>query len=156
MAKSSPSEPPRVRNKKARHGFELLEKLECGLALVGTEVKSLREGRGTLDEAYARIRDGEVWLFGLHIAPYSHGSVHSHDPLRPRKLLLHRRQIAHLRPKITQKGLTLIPLQVYFSKRGLAKVELALARGKAQHDKRQDLRKREHKREMARALRRGR
>ncbi len=156
MAKSSPSEPPRVRNKKARHRFELLETLECGLALVGTEVKSLREGRGSLDEAYARIKDGEVWLFGLHIAPYSHGNVHNHDPLRPRKLLLHRRQIAHLVPKVTQKGLTLIPLQVYFSKRGLAKVELALARGKAQHDKRQDLRKREHKREMARALRRGR
>lgn len=156
MAKSSPSEPPRVRNKKARHRFELLETLECGLALVGTEVKSLREGRGSLDEAYARIKDGEAWLFGLHIAPYSHGNVQNHDPRRPRKLLLHRRQIAHLEPKITQKGLTLIPLQVYFSKRGLAKVELALARGKAQHDKRQDLRKREHKREMARALRRGR
>ncbi len=156
MAKSTPPQPPRVRNKRARHRFEVLETLECGLALVGTEVKALREGRGSLDEAFARLKDGEVWLHGLHIAAYSHGNVQNHEPARPRKLLLHRRQIAQLGPKVTQKGLTLIPLEIYFSQRGVAKVELALARGKAHHDKRESLKKREHKREMDRAIRRGR
>ncbi len=154
MAKSTPPEPHRVRNKKAQYRFEVLERLECGLVLVGTEVKSLREGQASLDEAFARIKDGQVWLYGLHIAPYSHGNVHNHEPLRPRKLLLHRREINRLGPKLAQKGLTLVPLQVYFSTRGLAKVELAVARGKATHDKREDLKKREHKREIDRALRR--
>ena len=153
MAKSSPQQ-PRIRNTKARRSFEILEKLECGLVLVGTEIKSLRMGRASLEEAYARLGDGEIWLHGCHIPPYSHGNVQNHEPLRPRKLLLHKHQIAKLRPKVTQRGLTLVPLQIYFSDRGLAKVELALVRGKAQHDKRQDIKTREHKREMERALRR--
>lgn len=156
MSKSRPPEPPRVRNRKAWHRFEVLDRLECGLALTGTEVKSLRAGQASLDEAFARITGGEVWLLGLHIALYSHGHGRNHDPLRPRKLLLHRREIARLGPKVTQKGLTLVPLEIYFNQRGLAKVELALARGKAQPDKRQDLKKREHQRDMDQALRRSR
>jgi len=156
MSKSTPRQTPRIRNKRALHRFEVLEKLECGVVLVGTEVKSLRQGRASLDEAYARIRGGEVWLHGFHITPYEHGTVGQHEPVRPRKLLLHRRQIAKLIPKVTQRGLTLVPLTVFFSARGLVKVEVALARGKAQRDKREDLKSREHKREMDRALRRGR
>ncbi len=155
MAKSTPPQ-PRIRNKRAHLRFEILDKLECGLALLGTEVKSLRQGRASLEEAYARLTGGEVWLYGFHIPPYSHAHVQNHDPLRPRKLLLHKRQIARLAPKVIQRGLTLVPLQVYFSARGLAKVELALVQGKAQRDKRQDLKKREHKREIERAMRRGR
>ena len=153
MAKSTPS-PPHIRNKKARLRYQILETLECGLVLLGTEVKSLRQGRASLDEAFARITNGEIWLHGFHISPYEHGNVHNHDPLRPRKLLLHNRQIAKLQPKVLQRGLTLIPLNVYFSPRGLAKVELALVQGKTHRDKRQDLRKRDDKREMDRALRR--
>ena len=153
MAKST-SRQPRIRNKKAHLRFEILEKLECGLVLRGTEVKSLRQGRASLEEAYARITGNELWLHGFHIPPYSHGNVQNHDPLRPRKLLLHKRQIARLAPRVFQRGLTLVPLEVYFSARGLVKVELALAQGRAQRDKRQDLKKREHKREMDRALRR--
>ena len=156
MSKSSPPEPPRVRNRKARHRFEVLERLECGLALTGTEVKSLRAGQASLEEAYARITRGEAWLQGLHIAPYSHGHGRNHDPLRPRKLLLHRREIDRLGPKVNLKGLTLVPLEIYFNPRGLAKVELALVRGKAQRDKRQSLKEREHKREIDRALRQSR
>jgi SsrA-binding protein len=156
MSKSSPPEPPRVRNRKARHRFEVLERLECGLALTGTEVKSLRAGQASLDEAFARITHGEAWLQGLHIPPYSHGHGCNHDPLRPRKLLLHRREIARLAPKVNLKGLTLVPLEIYFNARGLAKVELALVRGKAHRDKRQSLREREHKREIDRAMRRSR
>lgn len=155
MARSTPQQ-PRIRNKRAHLRFEILEKLECGLVLRGTEVKSLRQGRGSLEEAYARVTGDEVWLHGFHIPPYSHGNVQNHDPLRPRKLLLHKRQIAKLTPKVIQRGLTLVPMEVYFSARGLVKVQLALARGKAQRDKRQDLKKREHKREIQRALRRGR
>ncbi|HUU84028.1 MAG TPA: SsrA-binding protein SmpB [Phycisphaerae bacterium] len=153
MAKSSPTQ-LRIRNKKAHLRFEILDKVECGLVLRGTEVKSLREGRATLEEAYAQLQRGEVWLYGFHIPPYSHGNVQNHEPMRPRKLLLHKQQIGRLTPKVTQRGLTLVPLQVYFSARGLVKVELALVRGKARQDKRQDLKKREHKREMDRVLRR--
>jgi SsrA-binding protein len=153
MAKSTPQQ-PQIRNRKAHLRFEVLEKVECGLVLLGTEVKSLRQGRASLEEAYARISGDEVWLHGFHIPPYSHGNVQNHDPLRPRKLLLHKGQIARLAPKVLQRGLTLVPLRVYFSARGLAKVELALVQGKARRDKRQELQKREHKREMARALRR--
>ena len=155
MAKSTPS-PARIRNKKARLRYQVLEELECGLVLLGTEAKSLRQGRASLDEAFARITNGEIWLHGFHIPPYEHGNVHNHDPLRPRKILAHRREIARLLPKVRQRGLTLIPLSVYFSARGLAKVQIALVQGKTHRDKRQDLQKREHKREMDRAVRRGR
>jgi SsrA-binding protein len=155
MAKKPANQTPSIRNKKAHHKFEILEKVECGLVLRGTEVKSLRDGRASLDEAYARLRDEEIWLLGAHISPYDHGNVMNHEPTRPRKLLLHRREIRKLLPKITQAGLTLVPLRIYFNARGLAKCTLALARGKAFRDKREDLKKREQKREMDRATRRG-
>ena len=154
MSRSTPKQPPRVHNKKAARRYEILERVECGIVLAGTEVKSLRQGQASLDEAHARIRDSEVWLHGFHISAYTHASVAQHDPLRPRKLLLHRRQINKLAPKVVQRGLTLVPLCVFFSDRGIAKVELALVRGKAQRDKRQDLKKRDDKREMDRAMRR--
>lgn len=156
MAKKAAKQTPSIRNKKAHHKFEILEKIECGMVLQGTEVKSLRGGRASLDEAYARVRGQEIWLVGFHIAPYEHGNVMNHEPLRPRKLLLHGREIRKLIPKVTQAGLTLVPLRIYFNARGLAKCTLALAKGKAHRDKRQDIRKREQKREMDRAMRRGR
>jgi len=153
MQKKTPTTPT-VRNRKARHRFEILEKLHCGLALRGTEVKSLRTGQGSLDEAYAHITAGEVWLVGFHIAPYSHAHADNHEPKRRRKLLLRRVEIHKLETKVTQKGLTLVPLEVYFNDRGLVKVMLAVARGKSRSDKRQDMKKTEHQREMDRAMRR--
>ncbi|MFH0983571.1 MAG: SsrA-binding protein SmpB [Planctomycetota bacterium] len=150
-----PPTTPRIQNRKAWHRFEVLEQLHCGMVLCGTEVKSLRAGQGSLDEAFARITSGEVWLLGFHIAPYSHAHTANHEPKRPRKLLLQRREIHKLETKVTQKGLTLVPLEVYFSARGLAKVTLGLARGKSRADKRESLKKTEHQREMDRALRRG-
>ena len=144
---------PRIRNRKARHRFQILETVQCGLVLRGTEVKSLRAGQGSLDEAHARIAGDEVWLLGFHIAPYSHAHAANHEPTRRRKLLLQRREIRKLESKFVQKGLTLVPLEVYFSDRGLVKVTLALARGKSRADKRQDLKKTEHRREMDRAMR---
>lgn len=155
MSKSSPKEMPQIRNKRARHRFEVLQTAECGLLLVGSEVKSLRAGQASLEEAFARIRGHEVWLLGMHIPPYAHAGLKGHEPTRPRKLLLHRREIEKWTAKVTQQGLTLVPLAVYFNARGLAKVELALVRGKRQHDKRQDLKKREHQREISRVVRRG-
>ena len=122
--------------------------------LRGTEVKSLRAGQGSLEEAHARVTGGEVWLHGFHIAAYSHGSVSDHAPTRRRKLLLQRREIRKLESKITLKGLTLVPLEVYFYDRGLGKVTLPLARGKSQADKRQHLKRAEHRREMDQAMRR--
>lgn len=145
---------PKIRNRRARFRFELIEKLECGLVLKGTEVKSLRAGQGSLEEAFARIRDGELWLCGFHIPPYAHGNVHNHDPLRARKLLLHKREIRKLTSKLMLRGLTLVPLDVRFNARGIAKVTLALARGKKAPDKRQDVKQREAKRDMERAIRR--
>ena len=142
-----------ARNRKARFKFFVLEKLEAGISLRGTEVKSLREGRSSLTEAYARIKEGEVYLLGFHIPEYRAGSVWNHEPTRARKLLLHRREIRRLESKVTEKGLTLVPLCVYFNEKGLAKVEIALARGKAQHDKRQDLKRQDAKREIARQMR---
>lgn len=155
MSKSTPKDTSRIRNKKARHRFEVLQTVECGLSLAGSEVKSLRAGQASLDEAFARIRGNEVWLLGMHIAPYSHAGNAGHIPTRARKLLLHRREIEKWTAKVTQQGLTLVPLEVYFNARGLAKVQLALVRGKSHHDKRQDLKKREHQREIARVVRRG-
>jgi len=154
MQKPPGKSSPVIRNRKATYKYEILEKIECGIELCGTEVKSLREGRGSLDEAYASIRDNEVWLLGFHIPPYSHGNELNHEPVRPRKLLMHRREIEKLLPRVTQKGQTLIPLRVYFNARGWCKVQIALGRGKAQRDRRQDLKARDHKREMDRAMRR--
>lgn len=139
-----------VRNKKARHEYEVLETWEAGLVLQGTEVKSLRQGRANLLDTFARLDGWQLWLYNLHISPYEAGNRFNHDPLRPRKLLLHRREIRKLIGQVDQKGLTLIPLDIYF-RRGIAKVTLALARGKKLHDKREDLRRRDAEREMQRA-----
>ena len=142
------------RNRRAAHRFEILERIECGIALQGTEVKSLRDRAVSLEEAYARIERDEVWLIGCHIAPYSHSHTLNHDPLRRRKLLLHARQIRKLKPMLDRRGLTLVPLRLYFNDRGIAKIVLALAQGKKVADKRQALKQREHRREMERATRR--
>jgi SsrA-binding protein len=138
-------------NRKARHDYHLLERVEAGLVLQGTEVKSLREGRATLSRAYADIRDGEAWLVGAHIAAYESSGYATHDPDRDRKLLLHRREIDRLRVSVQEKGLTVVPTKLYF-KDGRAKVELALARGKEQRDKRRDIAKRDADRQIERAL----
>jgi SsrA-binding protein len=138
-------------NRRARHEYHLLERLEAGLVLTGTEVKSLREGGASLQRAYADVRDGEVWLVGAHIPPYERGTTASHDPERARKLLLHGREIASLIGKVKERGFTLVPTRLYF-KNGRAKVELALARGKEQHDKRRDIARREADRQIERAL----
>jgi SsrA-binding protein len=140
-----------VDNRRARYDYHLLEKFEAGLVLTGTEVKSLREGRATLAQAYADIRDGEAWLVGAHISVYDAGNIRNHDPDRDRKLLLHRREVDSLGAKVSERGLTLVPTRLYF-RDGRAKVELALARGKELRDKRRDLAKREASREMERAF----
>lgn len=140
-------------NRRARHDYELLERVEAGLALTGTEVKSLRDGRVQLGQAYAEIRGGEAWLVGASIAEYAHGNITNHAPDRDRKLLLHRSEIASLGGKVREKGLTLVPTRLYF-KDGRVKVELALARGKERGDKRRVIAERDAARQMDRALRR--
>jgi SsrA-binding protein len=156
MSKKPSPSPSICRNRKAHFRFELLERLECGLVLRGSEVKSLREGRASLEEAYIRIEDDGLWLIGCHIAAYTFDTSGRYDPLRRRKLLVHARELRKLAPKVEQKGLTLVPLRLYFNSRGIAKVEIALARGKRLADKRQTLKEREHRREMDRARRVGR
>ncbi|NLJ28802.1 SsrA-binding protein SmpB [Desulforhabdus amnigena] len=136
-------------NKKAYHDYEIVEKLEAGIVLVGTEVKSLREGRANLKDSYAKIRKGEVFLYGLHISPYTHASYDNHDPERVRKLLLHNYEIKRLTGRTQERGFSLIPLKIYFSN-GRAKVELGLARGKKLFDKRESLKRKEEIREMDR------
>ena len=149
---NQPKKTPRVSNKKARHDYHILEVVECGMELFGTEVKSLRAGGGRIDEAYARIRNGEVFLVGMTIAPYAHAAeAMQHEPNRDRKLLLRKRQITTLEFHVKQKGKTVIPLAVYF-KRGWAKCELGIAEGKRQHDKRHAIREREQKRDVAREM----
>lgn len=138
-------------NRKARHDYEIEERLEAGLALVGTEVKSCRDGKANLTDAYAVVKDGEAWLMQCHIAPYSHGNRENHDPLRPRKLLLHRSEITRLHEKVSQGGLTLVPLRLYF-KAGKAKAEIAVGRGKKTYDKRQDMAKRSADKRMRQEL----
>ncbi len=138
-------------NRKARHNYSVLEVFECGVVLVGTEVKSLREGQASMADAFATVDDGEIWLRNLHIAEYHHGSWTNHAPRRNRKLLLHRRQIDLLVGKIRDGNLTLVPLSMYFLD-GKVKVELALARGKQAHDKRHDIAKRDAQREVVREL----
>ena len=138
-------------NRKARHDYEIEERLEAGLALVGTEVKSCRDGKANLTDAYAVVKDGEAWLMQCHIAPYSHGNRENHDPLRPRKLLLHRTEITRLHEKVSQGGLTLVPLRLYF-KAGKAKAEIAVGRGKKTYDKRQDMAKRSADKRMRQEL----
>ena len=143
-----------VQNKTARFRYEILERMECGMALKGTEVKSLRNRQASLEEAFARIQGEELWLFGCHINLYTEGNVQNHEPTRPRKLLAHKREIRKWIPQVKAKGLTIVPLDIHFNTRGLAKITLALVRGKTFADKRQDIRKREHKREIQRAMRR--
>jgi SsrA-binding protein len=138
-------------NRRARHEYHLLERVEAGLALTGSEVKSLRQGQASLRRAYADQRDGELWLVGAHIPAYAQASIEPHDPDRDRKLLLHRRQIDQLSAKAAERGLTLVPTRLYF-KDGRAKVELALARGKEGRDKRRDIADRETKRRLEREL----
>jgi SsrA-binding protein len=140
-----------VRNRKARHEYHVLDKWEAGVVLRGTEVKSLRQGRANLQDAFAVFDRGELWLHNLHISPYDFGNRFNHDPLRARKLLLHRQELRKLVGQVEQKGLTLVPLDIYFS-RGIAKVTLALVRGKKLHDKREDLRRRADERDMERAF----
>lgn len=139
-------------NRKAFHDYFIEEKFEAGIVLQGTEVKSLREGRVNLQDSYASVREGEVFLHNCHISPYSHGNVMNHDPTRVRKLLLHKKEINKLMGKTQQKGLTLIPLRIYFSKRGHAKVELGLAKGKKLYDRRETIKAREAGREVERAI----
>jgi SsrA-binding protein len=139
-----------VSNRRARHDYEILDRFEAGIVLSGAEVKSLRGGRGSLAEAYARVRDGEVWIEGMHIPPYEQQMDKRHyDPTRPRKLLLHRKEIETLIGKTAERGLALVPLRVYFA-HGLAKMEVALGRGKRRFEKRQAIAEREHRREMLR------
>jgi SsrA-binding protein len=138
-------------NRKARHDFAIVDTFECGIQLTGSEVKSLRLGQASLVDCYARFRDGELWLEGLHIPPYEQGDTRTHQPMRPRKLLVHRRELAVLQRDVSEKSLTLVPLKVYFS-HGIAKVELATARGKRQHEKRASIAKRDAQREAEREL----
>jgi SsrA-binding protein len=138
-------------NRRARHEFAIAETLEAGLVLTGTEIKSIRAGRVNLSDAYARIERGEAWLIGAHIAPYEQGNRYNHEPLRTRKLLLHRDQIAELAGAVNAKGLTLVPLRLYI-RDGRAKLELGLARGKKAHDKRRAIAERDQRRELEREL----
>jgi SsrA-binding protein len=139
------------RNRRATHEYTILDRLECGLVLTGTEVKSLRDGMANLEDAFAKIEDNEVWLIGSDIPEYAMGNRMNHKPKRPRKLLLHRREIGRFAGKASQKGFTLVPLRLYF-KNGRAKVELAVCKGKQSHDKREDLKKKDADREIKRAM----
>jgi SsrA-binding protein len=142
-----------ARNRRARHDYHIEDVVEAGVVLTGTEVKSLRAGRASLTDGFAQLSDGELWLMGVHIPEYTLGTWTNHEPRRPRKLLLHRREIDRLASQIAEQGLTVVPLALYF-KDGRVKVELALARGKRTYDKRQDLARRDAAREVERALRR--
>jgi SsrA-binding protein len=139
------------RNRRALHDYEIVDTVECGIVLVGTEVKSLRDGHANLEDAYGRIDDGEVWLIGAEIPEYLYGNRLNHKPKRPRKLLLHRREINKFAGKASERGLTLVPLRMYF-KEGKAKVELAVAKGKQSHDKRESLKKADARRDIDRAM----
>lgn len=141
-----------AKNRAARHEYEILDTFEAGLVLTGTEVKSLREGRANITDAYGTVRNGELWLLNAHISPYGSGGYVNHEPTRTRKLLLHQREIRRLIGAVERQGLTLVPLELYFQ-RGRAKVAIALVRGKKLHDKRDDARRRDAERDIARAFR---
>ena len=140
-------------NRKAYYDYHILDKYEAGMSLVGTEVKSLREGRANLKDSYALIKDGEAFLLNCHISPYSHGNIQNHDPVRTRKLLLHKKEISKLWGKMSQQGFTLVPLKIYF-KDGKAKVEIGVAKGKRQYEKRASIKEKEAKREIERHMKR--
>ncbi|MEM6468670.1 MAG: SsrA-binding protein SmpB [Planctomycetota bacterium] len=142
-------------NRKARHRYEILDSVECGMMLMGSEVKSMREGKLSLDEAHIRTKDKELWLIGADIAHYNNAGMWNHDPRRPRKLLVHAKEFDKFAGRAHERGLTLIPLRVYFNDRGLAKCVMGLVKGKKLHDKRETLKKRDSDRGLQRALRRG-
>lgn len=141
-----------VENRKARHRFEILEQLECGIRLVGSEVKSLREGKISLDEAYVRIKENEIWLVGCDIAEYRQANRWNHDPKRPRKLLVHSKQLKKLSSRAHEKGMTLVPLRLYFNSRGIVKVMVGVCRGKKLFDKRESQKTKDVKRDLDRAM----
>lgn len=157
MARPRPAEFDKVKtvaeNRRARHEYFLEQFFEAGIALTGTEVKSLRFGEGSIAESYAEVKDDQVWLVNANVPEFSHGNRFNHEPKRPRKLLLHEREINKLRAGVQREGMTLIPLSIYFNSRGRAKVELALAKGKKMHDKRETAKERDWKRDQARILR---
>lgn len=140
-------------NRKAFHDYHILERMEAGIVLTGTEIKAIRNGNVNLREGYARVENGELWLFNAHIARYEHGNRYNHEPTRTRKLLVHRRQLRELQRQVQDKGVTLVPLGLYL-KDDIAKIDLGVVRGKKLYDKRQDTAKREAEREMGRAIRR--
>jgi SsrA-binding protein len=152
-SKPSANSAPRIHNRRALHEYFITAKLECGIALLGSEVKSLRAGKAQLQEAFARIENGQLVLHGCHIDPYEQASIRNHEPLRERRLLAHKREIKKLADETRERGTTLIPLAIYF-KNGRAKVEIGVARGKQHHDKRQSIKKKEMEREMRKAMRR--
>jgi len=152
MAKSDFDGRVVAENRKARYNYHLEETVEAGIALVGTEVKSLREGRANIAESYAEIRGGEVWLVNAHFPEYTHGNIHNHEPRRPRKLLLKKREIKRLTGAVDRRGYTLVPLKLYFNARGMAKLLLALGKGKRAVDKREDIKKRDWQRQKARLM----
>lgn len=137
-------------NRQALHEYFIDAKYEAGMVLLGTEVKSLRDGKASFNDSYCILHNGEIWVKSLHIAPYTHGTVNNHDPLRDRKLLLQKREIAKIESKLKEKGYTLIPLKIFFNQKGMAKIEIGLARGKKLYDKRETLKKKEADREMQR------
>lgn len=143
-----------AQNRKARHDYFIVDAFECGIVLTGTEIKSVRAGNLNLKDSYASLDEGELWLVGMHISPYEKGTYYNHEPERRRKLLLHRHELLRLKGKVREKGLTLVPLSVYIKEGRRAKVELALARGRTAHDKRDAIADRDAKRDMARAVRR--
>ena len=149
MAKEKTGTKTAATNRRAHHEFFILETIEAGIALTGTEVKSLRQGKCSIKESFIRIENSEMFIYGMHISPYEKGNIFNKDPLRPKKLLLHKREIMKLLGKIKEKGYTLVPLQVYFTS-GRAKIEIGLAKGKKLYDKRQDIAKKDMKREAER------
>jgi len=151
--KGSPIHVPKMENKRAFFNYEIIERIEAGMALVGSEVKSLRQGGADMTGAFARITNNECWLVGCNIAPYKQANIRNHEPLRGRKLLLHKRQLTKIEAKMQQKGFTLVPLRIYFNDRGLAKIELAIARGKRQYDKRDKIKKRQLKSDIEKSVR---
>lgn len=148
-----PQNRPITENRKARHRFDILESLECGIVLAGSEVKSLRNGKISLEEAYGRVRDGELWLVGCDIPEYTQATIWNHQPKRPRKLLVHQRELRKFAGLAHEKGLTLVPLKVYFNQRGIVKVLMGLGRGRKLHDKRDAMKKADVKRDLQRAMR---
>lgn len=153
MAKTEETRQTFIDNRRARHEYYVLDSYEAGIELKGTEVKSLRAGKANLTDAYARIKNEEVVLIGLHISPYEHGNINNHDPLRTRKCLLHKREIFKIKSAIEKDGFTLVPMKIFFTVKGKAKVELGVCKGKQLHDKRESIKERDTQREMNRAMR---